>query len=384
MFLRRGYRVLAIESLCDDACVALLERTPGRVRIVAHEKRTLDLAAAGGVIPQQALRHHTLLLPVLALEVIRQHGLCEHPPLLVVATRGPGMPGPLSAGTTLAKGLAMAWNRPYVGAHHMLGHLLTPRMPLDGTTPPAFPYLLILVSGGHTMLVHLKSLLEHRVVCDTIDNVAIGDSLDKCARELGFRGVMIGRAAAEFIDEQPADWLLHEDPAAGAIDMALPKPLRNMRGRVDVPHFSYAPFLGAVRRALGKHVYRQEFTSVGKPEGTAMVQALPESIRRNMAFQVQEAHFEHLLDKVELAMRDPAVAAVPTLVLSGGVAANARLRQLVHKRWPQLVLCVPPPQWCTDNAAMIGWCGVELHEAGILSDYSVVPQHRWSLELLQF
>ncbi|CUS22070.1 LAQU0S04e07536g1_1 [Lachancea quebecensis] len=358
--LRRNYRVLAIETSCDDTCVAVIDRKSRRDPpvLLAHLKETLDSENQGGIIPTKAHLHHQIKVAPLVQQVLRQTK-SEHNIDLVCVTRGPGMPGSLSGGLDFAKGLAVAWDKPLVGVHHMLGHLLVPRMRTNGSAPQ-YPFISLLVSGGHTIFVHSKSISEHEILCDTID-IAIGDSLDKCAREIGIKGNMIAKNMEAFINENL------EEARSQAVDMSLPNPLRNQNRRMNVQAFSFAPFLTAVRTAMAKN----------KVEISARE-------ARSMAYQIQEALFEHLITKLKLviSLRPDVFECTKHLVCSGGVGANRRLQQRLRDElsFQFQEFYYPEPSLCTDNAVMIGWAGIEIYEAmGIKTELGVTPIKKWPL-----
>lgn len=356
----RAYKILAIETSCDDTCVAILDRYAAEQppNLITHLKDTLDSTEQGGIIPTRAHLHHQSKIGPLvkrALEQMPKESKID----IVCATRGPGMPGSLSGGLDFAKGLAVAWNKPFIGVHHMLGHLLIPRMATNGTAPQ-FPFISLLASGGHTILILSQSIDNHEIICDTID-VAIGDSLDKCAREIGMKGTMIAREMEAFIDmdiEQATNRL---------VPMTLPKPLRNKNGRMNVQAFSFSPFITAVRNNLTKPL--DEYSS---------------SEVRSMAYQIQESIFDHLISKIKLviSLNPDKFRNVTGFVCSGGVGANKRLREKLASELSQdfSYFYYPPLPLCTDNAVMIGWAGIELHESlGLQTDLEVTPIRKWPL-----
>ncbi|AGO14247.1 AaceriAFL197Cp [[Ashbya] aceris (nom. inval.)] len=358
--LGRSYRVLSIETSCDDTCVAVLDRS-ARDRaptVVCHYRETLDSASDGGVVPTKAHEHHQRRIGGLVGRALE-----TGPVDLICATRGPGMPGSLSAGLTFGKALSVGLCRPLVGVHHMVGHLLVPRLASNGRQPQ-FPFLSLLVSGGHTMLVLSRSAVEHEVLCNTID-VAVGDALDKCARVLGLRGNMIAREMERFIDEDQEGARRRE-----LLPLVLPTPLANKAKRRDVQAFSFCPFITAVNTGLERH---------GAP--------LSEDERRVAAFQIQEAIFDHLIAKINLVLRLNAdkVAAVQQFVCSGGVCANRRLRARLESELfrPFESFHYPAPELCTDNAVMIGWAGIELHEGhDLTTDVSALTIAKWPIDEL--
>ncbi|QLQ78020.1 hypothetical protein HG537_0A02670 [Torulaspora globosa] len=359
--LRRCYRVLAIETSCDDTCVAILDRESEKLapRTLVHLKDTLDSSSEGGIIPTRAHLHHQLKIGALTRKALRATGTSVVD--LICVTRGPGMPGSLSGGLDFAKGLAVAWGKPFVGVHHMLGHLLVPRMSTNGKAP-AYPFVSLLVSGGHTTVVLTRSVTDHEILCDSMD-IAVGDSLDKCGRELGIRGTMIAREMERFIDEDPGC------KVDGSVRMTLPNPLRNKNNRIDVQAFSFAPFLTAVRNNIDRPI--EDYT---------------EEQIRSMAFQVQEAIFKHIVSRLTkvVELNAEKLVGVRHFVCSGGVGANKRLRSLLEENLSdKFTFFYPPTDLCTDNAVMIGWAGIELFESkSLYTDLEVSPIRKWPLSEL--
>lgn len=351
---QRQYKVLAIETSCDDTCVALLDRTEGDVKLVQHIKSTLDSVEQGGIVPTRAFDHHQRSIARITRELIDHNGLQQQPPDLLCVTRGPGMKGSLSIGLDFAKGLAAAWRRPLVGVHHMLGHLLTPRFETNGQTP-SFPFLTLLISGGHTMLVLSNSLLDHEVLCESID-VACGDALDKCARELGLKGNNLGRELELFVQDNEAQWRTQE--------WHVPTPLYNKRGRVDLTAFAFGAFQGYVRKVMDQPGFN-------------------DTMIPSLGYQIQRGIFQHVVDKVELTMEKnyDKIKGCTHFVASGGVASNSWLRRTLdetfHKRG--MTTSYPQVELCTDNAVMIGWAGIELYEHGLTTNLDVSPISRWPM-----
>lgn len=362
----RLYKVLAIESSCDDTCVSLIDRfSPNQPPLVIDQlKSTLDSVADGGVIPIKAHLHHQKSLAHLVQEISRKNGVTSQaPPDLVCVARGPGMAGSLTVGLELAKGLSIAYDKPLVGVHHMLGHLLVSRMASNGRLPQ-FPFISLLVSGGHTILVHSKSVLEHEILAETID-IAAGDSLDKCAREIGMKGVMLGKELEKFVSEEPLD------PEFDRSTMEIPSPLANKAGRVNMTAFAFSSFITAVKKNI--QVHYGEISNVLSSQ------------LRGIGYQIQQAIFGHIADKIALTLREKNIKGVKDFVCSGGVGANLYLRDMLQTRLAQDFerFHFPPPQLCTDNAVMIGWAGIELWEAQkFQTDLSALPLRKWSLEEL--
>lgn len=397
LYFRRGcrhYKILALESSCDDSCVALLEKqSPNSLPVVIDEKKaTLRSVEAGGVIPTEAFLFHQLQMPPLVQSFCHHHGLSIHtPPDLLCVTQGPGMTGSLSLTLQFAKGLSFAWNVPIVGTHHMLGHILASFLPSSANPaqpPPQYPFLSLLCSGGHTMLVLLKSLTHHEIIANTLD-IACGDALDKSARELGMKGNMIGpeleRFVASILPEEKA-YFASIDTTTGDNEFLLKinPPLRKAKHR-RVPEnvsFTFAFLLSTIKR------YQLQFNN-GSATG--------ERTRRFFAFKVQELLFDHIIDRLNVALykhsavgtnefADGKFDGVKDFVCSGGVAANQRLREKLFtelKFHNDLTFHFPDLKVCTDNATMIGVAGLELFERlGAKSTLDMLPVARWPLNQL--
>lgn len=357
--------MLAIESSCDDSSVCLIDRQPGNAKLVDHATESLDSSAVGGIVPTDAKTHHQGHIAPLVQHMLHKNGLQNVD--LVCATRGPGMMGSLSAGFNVAKGLSVAWNVPLVGVHHMLGHLLTPRFFSNGQSPK-YPFVSLLASGGHTMLVLSKGILDHQVLANTVD-IAIGDMLDKCAREMGLKGNMLGKELEKLTQlDTPV-------PTDFPANLKFPNPLYNQQGRVNMPAFSFAPFISAVKRASKVHFNDQ-------------LDQIPHDAKVEFGRQIQGAIFHHLATKVRLAINqaydrnDIDLEKPLDFVAAGGVASNETLRQTLAKSLPESFhFHFPDPKWCTDNALMIGWAGIELWEqARLHTDLAALNKAKWPID----
>ncbi|SCW01893.1 LAFE_0E09582g1_1 [Lachancea fermentati] len=357
---KRFYKVLAIETSCDDTCVAIIDRYSLKEppKLLANFKDTLDSKDQGGIIPTKAHLHHQSRVGPLVDKALNEANSRTGIDLVCV-TRGPGMPGSLSGGLDFAKGLAVAWNKPLIGVHHMLGHLLLSRMNSNGEEPE-FPFINLLVSGGHTLVVLSKSVSSHEILCETID-IAIGDSLDKCAREIGMKGNMLAKSMETFIN---AD-LVHSK--SDSVEMKLPNPLRNQNGRMNVQAFSFAPFITAVRKSMTKQL-----------EDYSVMEL------RSIAYQIQEALFNHLISKIKLTLHfnHDKLRDAKHFVCSGGVGANRRLREKLEDELSDAFTSFhyPEPSLCTDNAVMIGWAGIEIYEKlRLTTELDINPIRKWPL-----
>ncbi|CAK7268149.1 Mitochondrial tRNAs modification protein [Sporothrix epigloea] len=431
---------LAIETSCDDTCVAVLEKDVAvpssgrraRARLLFEERVTADNRAFGGIHPLAAAESHMAALAPLVQRATAclPTGAFAKPDFVSV-TRGPGMTSSLATGMAVAKGLAVAWQVPLVGVHHMQAHALTPRLvealeEADLKTAMAsslskvaeFPYLSLLVSGGHTMLVHSRFLTDHRVLVTTT-NIAIGDLLDKCARAILPRQY-IATAEATAGRSLPYGALLERFAFGEGGNSAYASYVYPAR-RCD----EMAPFVGPgwqLEAPLGKDALRKvlrfDFSglngSVNKllggvsPSGDEVVDTkilkkkkgfdMTEDERRLLARGTMQQAFEHLASRLLLALKatdlasantgteSPKSKEMPTcLVVSGGVASNQFLRHVLRSAldvhgYSQLPILAPPPSLCTDNAAMIAWTGMEMYEAGWQSDLSIRPIRRWSMD----
>lgn len=383
LVFRRSYRVLAIESSCDDACIALLNRNNGTTTVVDHVKLTLNSTAAGGVIPTEAHGFHQYQIAKQASQFFKKHGISgENKPDLICCTRGPGMVGSLSAGLQFAKGLSVAWDKPLIGVHHMLGHLMIATLnseDLKTHSSPKFPFLSLLCSGGHTMLVLLESIQKHTVLVNTVD-IACGDALDKCARSLGFRGNMLGKELEAFVDslteEEKNQFLaIKTHSRDNPFNFQLSLPMRSPKHAKipDVVQFSFASFLSTIDSYSPPSRMEKDF------------------VTKFLAFKVQQIMFEHVVDRMKVAISkySSLLGEVNDIVLSGGVASNKTLRKMVenslHKEFKQrsLKFHFPEVSLCTDNAIMIGVAGIQIYEnLKLVSDLSITPIRKWPLDEL--
>ncbi|OXB40882.1 hypothetical protein B1J92_L07392g [Nakaseomyces glabratus] len=364
--INRFYKVLAIETSCDDTCVSILDRFAETQppRVLVNLKSTLNSSEYGGIIPTMAHEHHQMKIGSLVQEALTAHKCTspkENPSIaLICVTRGPGMTGSLSAGLTFAKGLSVGLNKPLIGVHHMLGHLLIPRMASNGSAPE-YPFISLLVSGGHSMLVLSESIDKHEILCNTLD-IAIGDSLDKCGRELGFKGNMIAKEMDAFINKDKND----VDP--NCILEKLPNPLHGPNN-AHVQAFSFSPFVSVIKDNI------QNYNN------------LTDAQLRSMSIQIQNAVFNHLITKIQYVVKKNAdkLKDVTGFVCSGGVSGNPTLRETLERELASRFqnFYYPRNDLCTDNSIMIGWAGIEIYEKlGLISDYSITPIRQWPMNEL--
>lgn len=319
--------ILAIESSCDETGVGIAELTPdGSVVLLADEVASSvdEHARFGGVVPEIASRAHLEALGVTARRALDIAGVQK--PDVIAATIGPGLAGALLVGVSAAKGLALAWGIPFYGVNHLGGHIAADVYE-NGPLPEC---VALLVSGGHTSLLHVRSLAEPiEELGATVDDAA-GEAYDKVARLLG-----LGYPGGKALDEL----------ARQGDSSAVPFP-RGMTGPRDDRHsFSFSGLKTAVARYMEKHGEEDHFSAV------------------DVAAGFQEAVADVLTMKAVRAATD---LGVTTLLIAGGVAANSRVRELAEQRCAEagLTLRVPPLRLCTDNGAMIASFAAHLVAAG--------------------
>ncbi|MFC0590449.1 tRNA (adenosine(37)-N6)-threonylcarbamoyltransferase complex transferase subunit TsaD [Novosphingobium aquiterrae] len=330
--------VLGIESSCDETAAALVD---GDRRIIAQRIASQDDAHRpyGGVVPEIAARAHSERLTPLIAATLADAGLALRDVDAVAATAGPGLIGGVMVGLVTAKALAMAADKPLIAINHLEGHALSPRL-ADPTL--RFPYLLLLVSGGHCQILRVDGVGRYRRLATTIDD-ALGEAFDKTAKILGLGfpgGPAVERIAA----------------TGDAAKLKLPRPLL---GSAE-PHFSFAGLKSAVLRAHDANIHAPA----------------------DIAASFQQAAIDCVIDRTHRALAD--ADGVMALVVAGGVAANRSVRAALEALAAQhgLPFVAPPLALCTDNAAMIAWAGIErLALPGFVPDpLDLAARPRWPLD----
>ena len=337
--------VLGIESSCDETAAALV--TDGRV-ILAQRIASQDEAHRpyGGVVPEIAARAHAERLTPLIEATLADAGMTLADVDAVAATAGPGLIGGVMVGLVTAKALAMAGDKPLIAINHLEGHALSPRLADEALT---FPYLLLLVSGGHCQILLVEGVGRYRRLATTIDD-ALGEAFDKTAKLLGL-GYPGGPAVERLAGE------------GDARKVPLPRPLV---GSAE-PHFSFAGLKSAVMRA--KHA----LDSQGAKEGQEASYT-----DADIAASFQQAAIDCLIDRARRALAT--AGPVSALVVAGGVAANQAIRAALESLAADhgLRFVAPPLRLCTDNAAMIAWAGVE--RLGQSDPLDIPARPRWPLD----
>lgn len=326
--------VLGIESSCDETAAALVDSDR---RIVAQRIASQDAEHApyGGVVPEIAARAHAERLAPMIAGVLEDAGVTLADCDAIAATAGPGLIGGVMVGLVSAKALAMASDTPLIAINHLEGHALSPRL-ADETI--AFPYALLLVSGGHCQILRVDGVGQYRRLATTIDD-ALGEAFDKTAKILGL-GFPGGPAVERIAREGDVK--------------AVPLP-RPMVGSGE-PHFSFAGLKSAVLRAHETGAHKVA----------------------DIAASFQQAAIDCVVDRLQVALAE--MDDVDTLVVAGGVAANASVRAELEKVAADngMRFAAPPPKLCTDNAAMIAWAGIERLGQSDPLDISARP--RWPLD----
>jgi len=341
--------VLGIESSCDETAAAVLD---GDGRILADSVASQEAAHApyGGVVPEIAARAHLALLPDLVRGVMVRAGVGFGDLGGVAASAGPGLIGGLIVGSQVAKGIALAHRLPYVAVNHLEAHALTARLPglVAGGAP--FPYLLLLVSGGHCQCVAVEGVGRHVRLGSTMDDAA-GEAFDKVAKLLG-----LGWPGGPALEALAA--------RGDAVRFAFPRP---MLGR-DGCDFSFSGLKTAVALEVARH-------------GAG---ALPEALAADIAASFQRAVADVLADRAAhaMAMMRARAPAAHLLVVAGGVAANGAVRAALGAAAGRagFTLVAPPVRLCTDNAVMVAWAGIERLRLGLTDGLDFAPRPRWPLE----
>lgn len=328
--------ILGLESSCDETAAAIVrsDRTILSHALAGQEDHH---RAFGGVVPEIAARAHAELMTPLVETALADAGLTLNDVDAIAATAGPGLIGGVMVGLVTAKALAMASGKPLIAVNHLEGHALSPRL-IDADLE--FPYVLLLVSGGHCQLLRVNGVGDYNRLATTIDD-AVGEAFDKTAKILGLGfpgGPAVERAAA----------------IGNANNVPLPRPLKG----ADEPHFSFAGLKSAVLRAHESGRYRIQ----------------------DIAASFQLAVIDCLYDRITYTL--DRIDAPAALVVAGGVAANVPIREMLEKLAMQRGMrFVAPPLWlCTDNGIMIAWAGAERFGMGLTDGLDFVARPRWPLD----
>ncbi|MEB0138126.1 MULTISPECIES: tRNA (adenosine(37)-N6)-threonylcarbamoyltransferase complex transferase subunit TsaD [unclassified Undibacterium] len=337
--------VLGVESSCDETGLALYDTERGLLAHALHSQIAMH-QEYGGVVPELASRDHIRRTLPLLEQVLREAAIERHAIDAVAYTQGPGLAGALLVGASFACGLGMALDRPVLGVHHLEGHLLSP---LLASTPPAFPFIALLVSGGHTQLMRVDGVGRYTLLGETLDDAA-GEAFDKSAKLLGLD--YPGGPAISLLAEQ-GDPSVHQ----------FPRPMLHSKDF----NFSFSGLKTAVLTAVKKY-----------PD------ALSEVDKANVARGFVDAIIDVLTAKCVTAMKQ---SGLQRLVIAGGVGANRQLRASLNAAGAKKRFRVfyPELEFCTDNGAMIAFAGamrLQQNPALATRDYGFNVRPRWPLQEL--
>ena len=337
--------VLGIETSCDETGIALYDSDRGLLADALYSQVEIH-AEFGGVIPELASRDHIRKTLPLISQVLDEAGLDASAIGGVAYTAGPGLVGALLVGASIGRSLAMGWGVPAIGVHHMEGHLLAPMLEAD---PPDFPFVAVLVSGGHTQLVRVDAIGEYEVLGESLDDAA-GEAFDKVGKMLGLPypgGPHVARLAT----------------SGDASRFDFPRPMINRPGL----EFSFSGLKTFVRNTIAEHT---------DADGN-----LDEQTRADIACAFQESVVSTLAIKCSRALE---FTGLQRLIIAGGVSANTRLREVLENAMAKVHgrLFDAQPKYCTDNGAMIAYAGCQRLMAGQQNDLAIDARPRWSLESL--
>lgn len=333
-------RVLGIETSCDETGIAIYDDVQG---IVAHQlySQVKLHADYGGVVPELASRDHVRKTIPLIEAALKQAGCSKDDIDGIAYTAGPGLMGALLVGATIGRSLAFAWGKPAVAVHHMEGHLLAPMLE---ERVPAFPFMALLVSGGHTLLVRVDGIGAYQILGESIDDAA-GEAFDKTAKLMGLDypgGPRLARLAAQGTPGR----------------FVFPRPMTDRPG-LDFSFSGLKTFAANTIAAEGDD----------------------EQSRADIAHAFQQAVVDTLAIKCKRALQQ---TGLNRLVVAGGVSANQSLRTQLAELMAGLdgEVFYPRPEYCTDNGAMIAFAGLQRLKAGVFEPLSVTARPRWPLDEL--
>lgn len=332
-------KILGIETSCDETAVAMYDRDRGLLAQRIHSQ--IDLHKKyGGVVPELASRDHIQKLLPLIQTVLSELKLSQHDIAGIAYTRGPGLIGALMVGASVARSLAFAWNIPSIGVHHLESHLMAVMLEKE---KPEFPFVTLLVSGGHTLLLYAKNFGVYKILGETLDDAA-GEAFDKTAKLLGlpYPG---GPALAALAKK------------GNAKRFSFPRPMLNQPG-LD---FSFSGLKTAAMNTFQKNIFDEQLTA-------------------DIACAFEDAVIETLIKKSERALTE---TYCDQLVIAGGVSANEKLREHANRLVKHgKKIFFPGYEFCTDNAAMVAINGLMRLSHGECDALNTDVKARWSIEVI--
>lgn len=339
-------RVLGIETSCDETGVAIYDSEQGLLGDTLYSQVKMH-AEYGGVVPELASRDHVRKLIPLIRETFQQAGLVHGDVDAIAYTAGPGLIGALMVGASTGRALALAWDKPAIAVHHMEGHLLAPMLE---DAPPAFPFVALLVSGGHTQLVRVDGIGRYELLGESLDDAA-GEAFDKAAKMLGLDypgGPEIARLAE----------------LGDVTRFKFPRPMTDRPG-LDM---SFSGLKTFTLNTANDHRDEQ-----GQIDDKTIA---------DIACAFEQAVVDTLAIKCRRALQQ---TGMKQLVIAGGVSANQRLRDRLEEmvKKERAGLYYARPRFCTDNGAMIAFAGCQRLLAGQTSDLTILAQPRWPMDTLE-
>lgn len=335
-------KILGIETSCDETGVAIYDEEKGLIANQLYSQIEMH-ADYGGVVPELASRDHIRKTVPLIEAALKEANLTSCDIDGVAYTAGPGLVGALLVGATIARSLAYAWNVPALGVHHMEGHLLAPMLE---ETPPEFPFVALLISGGHTQLVKVDGVGQYELLGESIDDAA-GEAFDKTGKLLGL--------------DYPAGVAVSKLAEQGTLNrFVFPRPMTDRPG-LD---FSFSGL-----KTFAANTINANLDENGK---------LDEQTRCDIAHAFQQAVVDTIIIKCKRALQQ---TGYKRLVMAGGVSANKQLRADLVEMMKSLggEVYYPRPQFCTDNGAMIAYTGFLRLKHGEQTDLSVSVKPRWAM-----
>ncbi|KAG2218205.1 hypothetical protein INT45_008674 [Circinella minor] len=344
--------VLGIETSCDDTSAAIVTSDRQILSEVVKSQQEMH-EPMGGIVPTLASLGHSRHLPNVICETLDRANVSIADIDAIAVTRGPGLPPCLPVGLNAAKTLAAVNKKPLIGVHHMEAHALTARL----TTPTSFPFMTLLISGGHTLLLTANGLGDYDQLGTTLDT-AVGEAIDKVARalKLDWEGQSSPGPALERVASRG-------DPTR----FQLPMPM--LQRKKSVIAFSFSGLKTSVERLIQDQVkIEQDINDIAAAFQLTCIRHIEQKLRLAL-------HQEMIMNKKPLT----------ALVVSGGVASNKMFRSKLEQVAGSydIPLVCPPPQLCTDNGVMIAWAGLERLEAGLLDEYTITTLPKWPIESLK-
>lgn len=338
--------ILGIESSCDDTSVAFVGFDK---KILAHKVRNQNIEHSPykGVVPEIAARSHIKFLSILLKEIILESGIELNQITAVAATGGPGLIGGIIVGTMFGKGLSASLNKPFIAVNHLEGHALTVRL----IETIEFPYLLLLISGGHCQFLNVLGVGKYKLLGQTLDD-SVGESFDKVAKMLGL--------------DYPGGPIIEKLALKGNPIYRLPLPLIKDTKNCNL---SFSGLKTAVKNLIDSL----------SPLTDQKIYDICSSFQKTVCNILSK---KSLIAISQFKKQIPKKTIPNVFVLAGGVAANLALRKKFEKLTQDndFILKVPPVSLCTDNAAMIAWAGIEMYNQGLISDLNFEPRFSWPLD----